>query len=105
MFQLRITLERIRKHRAKADERKKILESRLRVKKKDSQEEEDEEEGIIEGSLVTPERREILDMSLRMLLFKLRKGEIKSKEVLEAYQVKNLFFQSQRNIWWQWCFL
>ena len=41
------------------------------------------------GQLVTPERREILELDIVELAERLKEGTLKPTKVLEAYQVKN----------------
>ena len=46
-------------------------------------------DSLLVTELLNDQRKEILDLPLRALLLKLKKGEYKPRQVLEAYQVKN----------------
>ena len=75
-LQKRRAYAKIEAHMVTVNQRKKELRRRLLADSKT-------------GQLVTPERREILELDIVELAERLKEGTLKPTKVLEAYQVKN----------------
>ena len=73
--------QKIKRKRNEIQERKANLEKRLKI----------------DGLLITPERKAILNKDIKKLLHDLKNGSLKPIEVLEAYQAKALSVDKEIN--------